>query len=186
MVGLDWPAVDAAARMGLDTTVVCSSSAWKKSFRSHSGELSPLLVEDHSVIDQCLSALSLARLDPESFDGVYTTDEFSIGTADRLAELAGTPRMTCNGQVIQFRDKAVQKLALSESSVRTAGAVHVEDIVAFDAAALDWSGPHVLKPVASAGTMHTAKIGSPDEFSAAVDRIRGTRAEDLNYVVEEF
>jgi biotin carboxylase len=186
MVGLDWPAIDAAHRMGLDTVVICSSKAWKNSFRSHTGELSPLLVEDQSVIDHCLSALSLAGLDPKSFNGVYTTDEFSIGTADRLAELAGTPRMTSNGSVIQFRDKAVQKMALSSSTVRTAGAVHVDDILAFDPSSLDWSAPHVLKPVASAGTMHTAKVSSPEEFSGAVDRIRGTRAGDLNYVVEEF
>lgn len=186
MVGLDWPAIDAAARMGLDVVVICSSKAWKASFRSHRAEVSPLLVEDQSVIDQCLSAISLAGLDLESFSGVYTTDEFSIGAADRLAELAGTPRMTSNGSVIQFRDKAVQKMSLSGSTVRTARAVHVHDILAFDPASLDWSGPHVLKPVASAGTMHTAKVASAGEFSEAVGRIRGTRAEDLNYVVEEF
>lgn len=186
MVGLDWPAIDAAHRMGLETVVICSSKAWKNSFRSHTAEIFPLLVEDHSVTDQCLSVLSLAGLDPTSFNGVYTTDEFSIGTADRLAELAGTPRMTSNGSVIQFRDKAVQKMALSGSSVRTAGAVHVDDILAFDPASLDWSARHVLKPVASAGTMHTAKVATPEEFVEAVGRIRGTGAEDLNYVVEEF
>ncbi|WP_285026524.1 hypothetical protein [Plantibacter sp. ME-Dv--P-122b] len=183
MIGLDWPAVDTAAALGVETVVICSRASARAGLREL-GDLPVLLVEDHSRLDDCLAALILAGSRPEQFDGVYTTDEFALGACNALAALADTSRLTRSGDISVFRDKRIQKSAVQAAGIATAAHWPIPDVRTFDAGSVPWPGSYVLKPAARAGTMHTRIVRDEPELRAALIALGESDAGDKDFLLE--
>lgn len=92
--------------------------------------------------------------------------EFYVGTAARVAHALGLPGLPV-GSVEALRNKAIMRDRITAARLRSpAYATASSEAELLDAAARI-GFPAVLKPVASAGSIHVSKVSCPDSLLAA-------------------
>lgn len=186
ILGLDWTAIDIAYRLDIQVDILVSRTVWRASFRDTVGEASLLLVADHTNLGDCLTALQIAGRSIDDYDGVYTTDEFSIITCDMMAVLARTPRLSASGTAVQFSNKIVQKGRMSGVGFSVPEVTNVLSLESFDASALDWSSPRVLKPAFGAGAAFTSVVRDGNDFLRAIEKAQSSSMGDRHFMLEEL
>ncbi len=166
VLGTDRYVLEAGRRLGIDLVVVCGAGGWDDGLVAIDEEHVTLLrVDTQASPEAILMALHRAGLAERTFDGVQTTDEWSLVTAGLLARHLG-----CEGidpaTAVRFRDKSVQKQYVAAGGVKTARISVIDDI--HDVSALT-ELPYeraVLKPIAGAATARTSVVASLDDLRA--------------------
>jgi len=185
ILGTDRYALEACVRRGIDAVVVCGASSFDDGLVEVPAPLVLLRVDEQSSAEAILMALHRAGLGRSRFDGVQTTDEWSLVTASLLARHLGCDFVDPD-TAVHFRDKSLQKSRVAAAGVRTAAVTVIEDV--HDVSGIE-ELPYpkaVLKPVAGAATARTSVVQSVADLRARSREYREQRTAQRTFVLEEF
>ncbi len=178
--------LQACVSLGVDAVVVSGAKAQDDGFVEVPDGLRVLPVDDQSSPEAILMALHRAHLADRPFAAVVTSDEFSLVTCALLARHLGCRAAVEAGTALYFRDKYLQKRAVSAAGIKTARVTLIDDI--FDVshfAELPYARA-VLKPVAGASTEATSVVESVDELRERSRRHRAAGLARRTFALEEF
>jgi biotin carboxylase len=185
LIGIDPYTVRACAELGLETLVVASAESVRSQPEwADSAPLRPLVVQSVESVEFVLSELYRHGVRAGSFDLALSSLESALVAAASVASALDAPFMD-PAQALMFRDKALQKDAVSAAGIPTARYQIIDDINADeDAVRLPWPRA-VLKPVAGMGTYSTRVVESPDRLPQAIRDVRAS-AILRTFMLEEF
>jgi len=177
--------VRASVELGLSPVVVHGPKLREWGFIEYPSDVETVFAEDVTSVESVLSALTRARLRDRAFRCVQTSDERALVTAATLGALLGVPSMDPD-VAVAFRDKWLQKQAVSAVGLPVARTRVVDDAHHVDPALFDGLTKAVLKPIAGGGTRETSVVRSRRELADAGASLRRGGVTDRTFVLEEF
>lgn len=185
LIGTDRYVLDACVRTGVEAVVVCGAKTWDNGLIAVPGQLRTVRVDDQTDPEHILTALHRAGLAEAGFDGVHTSDEWSLVTAALLAEHFGAPT---NGPdvAVRFRDKSLQKAGVAAAGIATARITVIDDV--HDVSGIERL-PYpraVLKPIAGAATARTTVVSSIEELRQRSREYAAEHTSQRTFALEEF
>lgn len=185
MLGTDRYAMRACVEHGIDAVVVWGPGGRDNGFVDVPEGLRVLPVDEQNSVEAIMMALHRAGLADRRFDGIQTTDEYSLVTASLLA-----PHLGCDfldpGTAAHFRDKSLQKKRVRAAGVKAARVTVIEDV--HDVSGID-ALPYpkaVLKPIAGAGTTRTTVVESVEQLRARSEGYRKAQTKQRTFALEEY
>ncbi|MDH6578575.1 ATP-grasp domain-containing protein [Kitasatospora sp. MAP5-34] len=142
--------------------------------------------------EAALGALAAGLHARTPFTGVLSGDEFYVATTARLADRLGLPGLPVRSAAA-LRDKALMRARVAAAGLRVPRYAEAADAGTLTAAAALVGFPAVLKPAASAGSIHVTRV----DDAAGLDRayrelLHDTRPDDVGgyldgrVLVEEY
>jgi biotin carboxylase len=184
LLGGDRYVLEACARRGMDAVVICGFRSWDNGLVRIPRSFTVLHVEDQSSPEAILSALHRAGLADLAFDGVQTTDEWSLVTAALLGQYLGCGSMD-PGTAVYFRDKSLQKRRVAEAGIRVTRVTVLEDIQDISALRELPYKRAVLKPIAGAAAARTSMVESRDDLAELSRGYSLESGAERTFVLEE-
>ncbi|MCC9306048.1 ATP-grasp domain-containing protein [Kitasatospora sp. RB6PN24] len=122
----------------------------------------------------------MARLHARTpFVGVLPGDEFYVATTARLADRLGLPGLPAESAAA-LRDKALMRGSVARAGLRVPRYREAADAETLAAAASAVGFPAVLKPAASAGSIHVTRVDDPVQLERAYRALLSdTRPDDV-------
>lgn len=185
MLGTDRYAMRACVEHDIDAVVVWGPGGRDNGFVGVPDGLRVLPVDDQSSVEAIMMALHRTGLAGHRFDGVQTTDEYSLVTASLLAAHLGCDFLD-PGTAAHFRDKSLQKKRVRAAGVKAARVTVIDDV--HDVSGID-ELPYakaVLKPIAGAGTTRTTVVESIADLRARSAAYRKAQTKQRTFALEEF
>ncbi|MDN3354832.1 hypothetical protein [Actinomadura sp. DC4] len=185
MLGTDRYAMRACLEHDIDAVVVWGPGGRDNGFVDVPDGLRVLPVDDHSSAEAIMMALHRAGLVGHRFDGIQTTDEYSLVTAGLLAAHLGCDFLD-PGTAAHFRDKSLQKKRVRAAGLKAARVTVIDDVHDVSGLTELPYAKAVLKPIAGAGTTRTSVVESVDELRARSEAYRKARTKQRTFALEEF
>jgi hypothetical protein len=185
MLGTDRYAMRACVEHDLDAVVIWGPGGRDNGFVDVPAGLRVLPVDEQNSAEAVMMALYRAGLGDHRFDGVQTTDEYSLVTASLLARHLGVDFLD-PGTAAHFRDKSLQKARVRAAGVKAARVTVIDDV--HDVTAIE-ELPYakaVLKPIAGAGTTRTTVVRDVAELRARAEAYRRAQTKQRTFALEEY
>ncbi|MFI9778717.1 hypothetical protein ACIHCV_29060 [Streptomyces sp. NPDC051956] len=185
LLGTDRYILEACLRRGIDAVVVIGAGGWDDGLVEIDDTFTVLRVDDQSSAEAVLMALHRAGLADRAFDGIQTTDEWSLVTAALLARHLGCEAIAPD-TAVHFRDKFLQKRRVAAAGVNAARVTVIDDI--HDVSAFD-ELPYeraVLKPVAGAATARTTVVASLADLRERSAEYARAHTSQRTFALEEY
>ncbi len=185
MLGADRYAMQACVRLGIETVVVCGPGVLDDGLVEIPPSLTLVRVDTQSSAEAILMALHRAGYADRGFDGVQTTDEWSLVVASLLAGYLGCDFLD-PATAVRFRDKSLQKARVAAAGVQAAAVTVIEDV--YDVSGireLPYSKA-VLKPIAGAATVRTSVVSGIEELRRLSAQYREQRIPQRTFALEEY
>lgn len=184
MLGTDRYAMRACAEHDIDAVVVWGPGGRDNGFVDVPGGLRVLPVDEQNNVEAVMMALHRAGLAGHRFDGIQTTDEYSLVAVSLLAAHLGCDFLD-PGTAAHFRDKSLQKQRVRAAGVKAARVTVIDDV--HDVSGID-ELPYakaVLKPIAGAGAARTTVVESVAELRARSAVYRKAQTKQRTFALEE-
>lgn len=185
MLGTDRYAMRACVEHGIDAVVVWGPGGRDNGFVDVPDGLRVLPVDEQNSIEAIMMALHRNGLADHRFDGIQTTDEYSLVAAGLLAAHLGCDFLD-PGTAAHFRDKSLQKRRVRAAGLKAARVTVIDDV--HDVGGID-ALPYpkaVLKPIAGAGTTRTTVVESVAELRARSEAYRKAQTKQRTFALEEY
>jgi hypothetical protein len=185
MLGTDRYAMRACLKHDIDAVVAWGPGGRDNGFVDVPDGLRVLPVDEQSSVEAVMMALHRAGLGDHRFDGVQTTDEYSLVAASMVAAHLGCDFLD-PGTAAHFRDKSLQKKRVRAAGLKAARVTVIEDV--HDVSGID-ELPYakaVLKPIAGSGTTRTTVVESVAELRACAEAYRKAQTKQRTFALEEF
>lgn len=191
LVGHDPYAVRAALQLGLRVVLVHSPftdefgslvSDWTRA--PVPPEVTSVRTEDFTSVERVMMALGRHGIRSSDIDFIHTSSEEALVTTAALARVFDVDFMSAD-KAILFRDKWLQKRAVSAAGLAAASSVLLEDIRdGIDATTLNF--PLVLKPVAGGGTRNTSRVDGAAQLMETLEAYRRRQLPQRTFVAEDY
>jgi biotin carboxylase len=185
LIGAEPYITQACVELGVDLVVVYGPSVRDADALEVPEQVRTVFVQDQRTPEAVLSALYRAGLADRHYDAVLTFYEHSLVHAAVLSRMLGCRGITPE-VAVRFRDKWLQKKAISEAGLRTARSALLEDIAYPDELPELDTWPRVLKPAFGVGTQLTTVVSSQAELREAAAGFYRRQPRYRTYVAEEF
>jgi biotin carboxylase len=175
----------ACLELGVDLVVAYGPTVRDADALDVPEQVRTVFVQDQRTPEAVLSALHRAGLADRHYDAVLTVYEHALVHASVLARLLGA-RGIPPEIAVRFRDKWLQKQAISGAGLRTARSALIEDIAYPDELPELDTWPRVFKPAFGVGTQLTTVVQDQAGLREAAVRFYRSAPRNRTYVAEEF
>lgn len=148
-------------------------------------EAEVVFVEDPTSLECVLSSLHRSGNSDRNFRCVQTSSEEALVTAAALGGVLGVASITPS-VAVNFRDKWLQKMIVSEAGIEVAKSYVIEDVYDPDLTHVADFDKAVLKPIAGGGTRNTSIILNREELITRCLDYRRGKLDQRTFVLEEY
>ncbi|WP_457032520.1 ATP-grasp domain-containing protein [Kitasatospora sp. P5_F3] len=186
IIGADPYLIRACLRNDIDPVVVYGPGLHDWGFIEIPQIVEKVFSEDTSSVESVLFSLHRAGLTDRDFSCIHTGDEMALVTVAALAKVLGISVAVEADVAVRFRDKWLQKQALTEAGIEVAKSQVIEDVHHPDRSGVQEFGKAVLKPIAGAGTKNTSVVEGTAGLHAKGAEYRRSGMPQRTFVLEEF
>ncbi|WP_309056404.1 ATP-grasp domain-containing protein [Streptomyces sp.] len=186
LLGTDKYVMQACLRHDVDAVLIWGPGSYDYGLAEVPAGITVVRVDEQKNPEAVLMALHREGLADLPFDGVQTSDEWSLVTAGLLASHLGCRFVVDPATAVYFRDKSLQKGRVAAAGIPAARVTVIDDV--HDVSALT-ELPYeraVLKPIAGAGTARTTVVDSLERLRELSDRYREEHLAQRTFALEEY